>query len=99
MDERSRSITEALVETSSSLAESISARVDEVNNTLKATGDSLVLDLSLRGGDVVTKLEQTGAAITDAITGGGCARVGDLPASRRGPHRCRSPSTATSCAT
>ena len=40
-------------------------RGDEVNNTLKATGESLMLDLSLRGGDVVVQLEQTGAQITD----------------------------------
>ena len=38
-----------------------------MNTTLKNTGDSLVLDLSLRGGDVVSKLEQTGARITETI--------------------------------
>ena len=70
------------------LPESIAARVDEVNNTLKATGDSLVLDLSLRGGDVVSKLEQTGASITEAITGGGSARVRHFPATRRGFDYC-----------
>ena len=46
---------------------SIAARADEVNSTLRSTGDSLVLDLSLRGGDVVSKMEQTGARITDTI--------------------------------
>ena len=38
-----------------------------MNNTLKATGESLVLDLTLRGGDVVGKLEETGARITETI--------------------------------
>ena len=49
------------------MAETIAARAEEVNSTLRSTGDSLVLDLSLRGGDVVSKLEQTGARITDTI--------------------------------
>ena len=49
------------------MAETIAARAEEVNTTLRSTGDSLVLDLCLRGGDVVSKLEQTGARITDTI--------------------------------
>ena len=60
MEQRSRNLTDAIVDTSSRIAETIAVRADEVNNTLKSTGDSLVLDLSLRGGDVVSKLEQTG---------------------------------------
>ena len=62
MSDRSQSITDAIIETSSQLAETIVTRADEVNSTLKSTGESLVLDLSLRGGDVVSKLEQTGYA-------------------------------------
>ena len=54
-------------ETGSRLAETIATRADDVNNTLKATGESLVLDLTLRGGDVVGKLEETGARITETI--------------------------------
>ena len=49
------------------MAETISARAEEVNSTLRSTGNSLVLDLSLRGGDVVSKLEQTGQRITDTM--------------------------------
>src|SRR5438552_12116394 len=49
------------------LADTISSRIEEVKTTLKNTGGSLVLDLSLRGGDVVAKLEQTGAGISDGI--------------------------------
>src|SRR5205085_1055610 len=49
------------------LAESIVTRADEVNNTLKSTGESLVLDLTLRGTDVVSKLEETGSRITETI--------------------------------
>src|SRR5271157_2281074 len=61
-------MTDLVIDTGSQLAETISSRIEEVNTTLKNTGDSLVLDLSLRGGDVVSKLEQTGARITDTIT-------------------------------
>jgi hypothetical protein len=38
-----------------------------VNNTLRSTGDSLVLDLTARGGDVVAKIEQTGSRVGDSI--------------------------------
>ena len=34
----------------------IANRTDEVNNTIKATGDSIILDLDLRGSDVVSRL-------------------------------------------
>ena len=38
MDQHSRTITDALLETSSNLTDTIANRVDDVNNTLKATG-------------------------------------------------------------
>src|SRR4029077_2518750 len=60
-------LTELVVETGNNLADAIGNPVEEVNTTLKNTGDSLVLDMSLRGGAVVSKLEQPGARITDAI--------------------------------
>ena len=56
-------LTELVIDTGNQLAETISSRVEEVNTTLKNTGGSLVLDLSLRGNDVVSKLEQTGTRI------------------------------------
>ena len=59
---RAQDLTENIIDTSSRLAETIATRADEVNSTLKASGKSLILDLNLRGGDVVTKLEQTGNA-------------------------------------
>ena len=67
MGGRTQQMANAIIDSSSRIAETIASRVEEVNSTLKATGDSLVLDLSLRGGDVVANLEQTGARITDAI--------------------------------
>ena len=86
-----------MVETGSRLAETIATRADEVNNTLKATGESLVLDLTLRGGDVVGKLEETGSRITETIvTRGG--KVTDT--FREAAETLEAPSTprATACA-
>jgi hypothetical protein len=67
MGGRTQQMAGAIIDSSARIAETIAERVEEVNSTLKATGDSLVLDLSLRGGDVVANLEQTGNRITDAI--------------------------------
>jgi hypothetical protein len=67
MGDRTQKMAAAIVDSSARIAETITSRVEEVNSTLKATGDSLVLDLSLRGGDVVANLEQIGARITDAL--------------------------------
>ena len=68
MTGRSQQLTDTRASTPAISSPSRSrSRVEEVNSTLKTTGDSLVLDLSLRGGDVVVKLEQTGPRITDTI--------------------------------
>src|SRR5580692_6438192 len=64
---RSQELTDAIIDTSSQLAETIATRADEVNSTLKASGESLILDLNLRGGDVAKKLEHTGARITETL--------------------------------
>jgi apolipoprotein A1/A4/E domain-containing protein len=53
---RSEHFTHAITDTSTRMAESIAARAEEVNSTLRNTG-----------GDVVSKMEQTGARITDTI--------------------------------
>jgi len=42
---RSQLITDAIVDTSSQLAETFATRADEVNNTLKSSGESLLLAL------------------------------------------------------
>jgi hypothetical protein len=70
METRSRTLTDAIVDTSSQIAETIAIRADEVNSTLKSAGESLVLDLSLRGNDVVSKLEQTGQKVTESFRTG-----------------------------
>jgi hypothetical protein len=67
MEERTKQMSGTIIDSTSRIAEIIASRVEEVNSTLKTTGDSLVLDLSLRGGDVVANLEQTGARIADTI--------------------------------
>ena len=51
------------------MAEIIAVRAEQVNITLRSTGDTLVDELSQHGSDVVCKLEQTGARITDALIG------------------------------
>src|SRR5580658_9135276 len=50
---RAQELSDAIIDTSSQLAETIATRADEVNSTLKASGESLILDLSLRGGDEI----------------------------------------------
>src|SRR5271155_2437492 len=49
---RSQELTDAIIETSSQLAETIATHADGVNSTLKSTGESIILDLELRGGEV-----------------------------------------------
>ena len=51
----------------SQLAETIATRADEVNSTLKASGESIILDLNLRGGDVAKKLEAAGARVAETL--------------------------------
>ena len=67
MSDRAQEMANAIIDNSARIADTLTSRVDEVNSTLRATGESLVLDLSLRGGDVVANLEQTGARITDTL--------------------------------
>ncbi len=79
----------------SQIAETIATRADEVNSTLKATGESLVLDLNLRGGEVATKLEQTGARITEALVSRSAKTTDAVPRERRASRRPSSPRAAT----
>jgi hypothetical protein len=67
MGGRVQQMAASVIDAGTNVADTITNRVEEVNSTLKATGDSLVLDLSLRGGDVVSNLEQTGARITESL--------------------------------
>ena len=64
---RSQELTDAIVETSNQLAETIATRADEVNSTLKKSGESLFLGLDLRGGEVAARLEQAGDSVTEAM--------------------------------
>jgi hypothetical protein len=59
--------TRALIDTTGRIAETIAMRASEVTNSLKTTGDSIILDLSLRGGDIVSKLEEIGHKLTEMI--------------------------------
>src|SRR6185295_6180621 len=52
MGGRTQQMAGSIIDSGTRIADTITSRVEEVNSTLKATGDSLVLDLSLRGGDV-----------------------------------------------
>ena len=64
---RSEDVVTKLVETGSRMAETLVTRGDEVNSSIRSSGNSLALDLSLRGGDLVNKLEEAGTRITDTI--------------------------------
>src|SRR5579863_8508704 len=54
---RSQDLTDTIVETSNQLAEAIATQAEEVNSTLKSSGESLIVDLDLRGGEVAAKLQ------------------------------------------
>jgi hypothetical protein len=71
MASHSEQLTASIVDAGSEVAETLLARVEEVNTTLRTTGDSLVLDFTLRGGEVVSQLEQSGARVTDTIVSHG----------------------------
>ena len=73
--------------TSTRLAETIANSAEELNSTLKASGESLVLDLNLRGGEVAAKLEQTGARITDSIVSAQYVMADSVPRERRTSRR------------
>jgi Apolipoprotein A1/A4/E domain len=64
---RSQELTDTLVNTSSQVAEAIATSAEEVNSTLKTSGESLILDLNLRGGDVAKKFEAAGNRVTEAL--------------------------------
>jgi Apolipoprotein A1/A4/E domain len=64
---RSQELTDAIIETSNQLAEAIASRADDVNSTLKASGESLILDLDLRGSEVAAKLQQVGDGISESL--------------------------------
>ncbi len=64
---RSQELTDAIIETSNQLAEAIATRADDVNSTLKASGELLILDLDLRGGEVAAKLQQVGDGISESL--------------------------------
>ncbi|MEX1082918.1 MAG: hypothetical protein WEC82_01225, partial [Xanthobacteraceae bacterium] len=67
MSDRTQEMANAIIDNSARIADTLTSRVEEVNSSLKATGDSLVLDLGMRGGDIVANLEQTGARISDTL--------------------------------
>ena len=47
--------------------DTITTRADEVNSTLKNSGESLLVGLDLRGSEVAAKLEQAGNQVTQAM--------------------------------
>jgi hypothetical protein len=65
---RSQEFTDAIVETSGQIAETLAQRVDEVNSTLRSSGESLLVDLDLRGGELAAKLQQSGDRVAELLT-------------------------------
>lgn len=60
-------VTDGLLDISSRAAETIAARGDELNTMIKTTGDSLVLDLSLRGDDFANRIAESAESIHTSI--------------------------------
>ena len=67
MGSHSQQFNDSLAVTSGLMAQTITARAEEVNAAVRAAGDKLVNDLGLRGGDVISQLEQTGARVTASL--------------------------------
>ena len=64
---RSQELTDAIVNTSGQLAETIANARRRGQRTLRRPANSIILDLNLRGGDVAKKLEQAGARIAEDL--------------------------------
>jgi uncharacterized protein YjbJ (UPF0337 family)/DNA anti-recombination protein RmuC len=73
MFNRSQELTDAIVSTSSQMADAIASSAAEVNATLKASGESVVLDLNLRGSDVAKKIAEAGTQVTETMISRGNA--------------------------
>ncbi len=56
MAERTEQMKNAILYNAAEVTETFNSRVGEINEALKATGESMALDLSLRGGDVVANM-------------------------------------------
>ena len=56
MGSHSQQFNDSLAVTSGLMAQTITARAEEVNAAVRAAGDKLVNDLGLRGGDVISQL-------------------------------------------
>jgi len=68
MVERSQELDRSYRLNSNQLAETIAIRAEEVNSTLKSRGESLIVDLDLRGsGKVANKLQETGSHIAETL--------------------------------
>lgn len=73
LSDHSVSMTRTMQAVGSEVTQSLNSTAGEVNSMLKHTGDSLVLDLGLRGTEVTQKLDETGSRIAEYITDKGNA--------------------------
>ncbi len=64
-------VTAKLTNATDDITTHIGARIAEIDDRLKTTGEALVADFTGRGQDVATRIEETGAHIADTISSRG----------------------------
>ena len=67
LNERIDRITGEFEQRSSTIVDGISDRTEQVHDSLKNSGDSLLLELELRSGDLVSKIDEAGNRLATRI--------------------------------
>src|SRR5207245_9703204 len=81
LNERIDRITGEFEQRSSTIVDGISDRTEQVHDSLKTSGDSLLLELELRSGDLVSKIDEAGSRLAYQIISSGDKATEALDAS------------------
>src|SRR5499433_2516982 len=71
LNERVDRITGEFEQRSSAIVDGISERTEQVHDSLKNSGDSLLLELELRSNDLANKIDDAGNRLADRILSSG----------------------------
>lgn len=71
MNERLDRVTAGFGDKSVQIVDDISTRTEQIHDSVKATGDSLLVELELRGNDLVSKITDAGVKLAEHVVGSG----------------------------
>lgn len=71
MNERVDRVTSGFAEKSVQIVDDIATRTEQIHDSIKATGDSLLVELELRGNDLVGKITDAGTKLADHVVSSG----------------------------